>query len=151
FDFQGVTARVFPLKADFRKLQDLCDTQLNTRQGNNPDNEFKPISSYVFLMVIHYDKMFSTAQPDHDFFSKKGRPWVSQNEVAFFLPMEWCRRENGRMSFNDWAFFAPYIFVDSDVSLAAGREVYGWQKLPAWFTAGPDSDPWVNDPSQRRT
>ena len=152
FDFHGVTARVFPLKANLQSLQRLCDEYFNTRQGNDPVAEFRPVAPYVFLVVIRYEKMLPKEPPQENLFGAKGyTPWVSQNELAFFFPIEWRRKENGRMVFHNWANFSPYVFVDSDLSLISGREVYGWQKHPAWFTAGPDSDPWLASPVQRTT
>jgi hypothetical protein len=70
--------------------------------------------------------------------------WVSQHEVTFTVPLEWWRRENGQLVFKDWACVSPFIFVDDQMSLTTGREVYGWPKILA--TVDADLPPWTTNP-----
>jgi hypothetical protein len=75
--FEGVTARVFPLKADIHCLSDFCKRYYNIVPDDIAD--FRPAVPYIFLAVLHYGKME---------FPQLGR-WISQNEIAFIIPLEW--------------------------------------------------------------
>ncbi len=130
--FKGVTSRVFPLKADLRCLQNLCDKYYNFVPPSVA--QFRPVFPYVQLSIIHYAKMTPGG-------SSEG---ISQNEIAFVIPVEWRREENGRSVFVDWASLIPFIFVDDDISLMFGREVYGWPKIIAQVEK--DLDPWIIHP-----
>jgi hypothetical protein len=57
------------------------------------------------------------------------------------------KKQEASFTFHDWAWVCPYIFVDDDFSLAQGREVYGWPKLPVQIT--PEVNPWVTNPRSR--
>lgn len=131
FEFQGVTARVFPLKADMAKLSNFCRRYLNTPKKIV---EFRPALPYVYLAVLHYGKMSAP----------QARAWVSQNEMTFIIPLERYQQENDQMIPVDWAYVNPFIFVDDDISLTLGREVYGWPKVPARIEQDPDS--WLARP-----
>lgn len=133
FDFSGVTARVFPLKANMYRLRAFCDSYLNIM----PDTiaKFQPALPYVYLMVLDYGKMLPEIT---------NLGWVSQHEVTFTVPLAWYRRENGQLVFQDWAYVSPFIFVDNEMSLRGGREVYGWPKVIAWLD--PEINPWVSNP-----
>lgn len=133
FDFSGVTARVFPLKANMHQLRAFCDHYLNIM----PDTiaKFQPTLPYVYLMVLNYGKMLAKVE---------NLGWVSQHEVTFTVPLERYRRENGQLVFQDWAYVSPFIFVDNEMSLRGGREVYGWPKVMAWLD--PEISTWVSNP-----
>ncbi len=137
FQFTGVTSRVFPLKANMSRLTNFCDQYLNL---NIPKEIcwFRPSIPYVYLMVLNYGSMSPTTV------AAQNLGWVSQHEVAFTIPLEWWRRVDGRLKFQDWACVSPYIFVDDEMSLATGREVYGWPKVAA--TIDGDIPLWNNDP-----
>lgn len=132
--FEGVTARVFPLKANMARLRAFCDAYLNM---NIPKTvvHFQPALPYVYLAALNYGKMSAEVA---------NLGWVSQHEIAFLVPLERSREENGRLVFQDWATVAPFIFVDDDWSLSTGREVYGWPKVKAWLT--PETNRWMTTP-----
>lgn len=132
--FDGVTARVFPLKANMARLRAFCDQYLNMTIPKRIVH-FQPALPFVYLAALHYGKMSAEVA---------NLGWVSQHEVAFLIPLEWSREENGKLVFQDWATVAPFIFVDNDWSLAGGREVYGWPKVKAWLT--PETNPWMSTP-----
>jgi hypothetical protein len=85
-------------------------------------------------MVLDYGSMSSASM------HAQNVGWVSQRELAFTVPLQRWRMENGQLVFKDWACVSPFIFVDDEVSLTTGREVYGWPKvegrmeasLPLW-------------------
>ena len=134
--FEGVTIRVFPLRANMYRLSAFTDSYLNIA----PDIvQFRPALPYVYLMAVNYGRMAAE-------FRNLG--WVSQHEIAFAVPLACYRVENDRLVFVDWALFCPFIFVDDEMSLSTGREVYGWPKFKAWLD--PDLDPWVVNPRAPR-
>lgn len=132
--FEGVTARVFPLKANMARLRAFCDAYLNMDIPKTLVH-FQPALPYVYLAALNYGKMSAEVA---------NLGWVSQHEIAFLVPLERSREENGRLVFQDWATVAPFIFVDDDWSLATGREVYGWPKVKAWLT--PETNRWMTTP-----
>ena len=124
FSFDGVTSRVFPLRAYAHTLQRLCDTYLNLFPE---EVYFRPSAPYVMLTLLNYGRMsYSTETAAH-------YGWVSQNEVYFGVPLDWGRMEHGRWTPLGSGVVTPFIFVDQGWSIEVGREVYGWPKEPAEF------------------
>lgn len=138
FTFQGVTARVFPLKANAARLTEFCDRYLNMDIPRE-FAYFVPAVPYVYLMVLNYGRMSVAAE---------NLGWVSQHEVTFTVALEWYQEKKGRLVFKDWACVSPFIFVDDDMSLTTGREVYGWPKVKAWIDA--EVNPWAAHPRNPR-
>lgn len=130
FDFDGVTLRVFPLRARLERLQRFVDGYANLipREAGY----FRAFMPYVYLMVINYGRMSIDAE---------NLGWVSQHEVTFSLPLEWYREQGGRLVFQDWAYISPFIYVDNELSMKTGREVYGWPKIMAW--PGAEMSAWM--------
>jgi hypothetical protein len=122
FLMNGVKSRVFPLKANMARLTQFCDQYLNM---DIPPGivHFRPAVPYVYLMVLDYGSMSSASV------QAQNVGWVAQHEVAFTVPLERWQESNGRLVFNDWACVSPFIFVDDELSLTTGREVYGWPKV----------------------
>jgi hypothetical protein len=122
FEFTGVTSRVFPLKANMARLTQFVDAYVN--MDIPPEiAHFKPALPYVYMMVLDYGSMSSASM------QAQNVGWVSQHEVTFTVPLQrWCK-EGGQLVFKDWAAVSPFIFVDDEVSLTTGREVYGWPKM----------------------
>jgi hypothetical protein len=128
FSFDGVTSRVFPLRAHTHALQRVCDLYLNLFPE---EIYFRPAAPYVLLTLLNYGQMsYATETAAH-------YGWVSQNEVYFGIPLDWGRLE-GPPGQRRWkplgaGVVAPFIFVDQPWSVQVGREVYGWPKEPAAF------------------
>lgn len=136
FEFSDVTMTVFPLEANLARLTQFTESYLNQA----PDIvHFKPFLPYVYLIILDYGKMSTEA-------ARTG--WVSQREVAFGVPLQWMKPTPEGLKFHDWAFTTPFIFVDNELSLSTGREVYGWPKLLAHLD--PRVDEWVQDPHGAR-
>lgn len=137
FAFSDVKMTVFPLQANLARLTQFCDSYLN-QAGHIV--QFKPFLPFVYLIILDYGRMSAPA-------AQTG--WVSQREVAFGVPMQWLAPDSqGEMAFKDFAFTTPFIFVDNELSLSTGREVYGWPKLLARLD--PRIDEWVKDPHGAR-
>lgn len=130
--FTGVTARVFPLKARMDVLRAFCSSYLNIA---DTIVEFQPSLPYVYLMVLNYGRMSAEIE---------NLGWVSQHEVAFAVPIDWYRIESGKPVYVDSGAVCPFIFVDNELSLSTGREVYGWPKVMAWLE--PEVSPWLENP-----
>lgn len=129
----GVTLRIFPLKANPVQLSQFCDAYLNVAPPEIA--YFRPAAPIVLLMVLDYGKMAEKAT---------NLGWLGQHEVGFTVPLELCRKEDGRLVFQDWAWVTPFIFVNHWLSLTTGRQVYGWAKHLGWLDPGVDQ--WLTDP-----
>jgi len=137
FEFNGVMMRVFPLRARLEQVQAFVDAYLNIAPEELA--YFRAFLPYVYLMIINYGKMSVAAA---------NLGWISQNEVAFSVPLLWYKRQGRRLVFHDFAYVSPFIYVDNDLSMTTGREVYGWPKnrvsvdtfATAWMT-NPEASP----------
>jgi hypothetical protein len=124
FLFDGMTARIFPLRAQYTALERLGDTYLNR---GSPVARFRPMLPYVYLSILNYGRMESVSETAAHY------GWVSQNEVFFAVPLIWETKRDGRWAFHAYGVVAPFIFVDQPWSIEVGREVYGWPKEEASF------------------
>lgn len=113
------------LWASYAKLKVICDQHLNAalERGELPFR-YEPLPavndrSLVFLEILQYDQMRSI--PLHD------RGYETQNEMLFGFPVMRSGSKPGV------AFFVPFVFVDNDWSVIAGREVIGYPKTYAEF------------------
>ncbi|MGI9434873.1 MAG: hypothetical protein ACR2Q4_08610 [Geminicoccaceae bacterium] len=138
FAFKDVTMSVFPLRASLSRLESFCDAFLNHA---GEAIRFQPFIPYVYLIILDYGRMSVEAA---------NMGWISQREVAFSVPLRWMQKdeEDGILEFRDWAFNSPFIFVDNELSMSTGREVYGWPKTLAHLD--PTISEWVEDPPGRR-
>lgn len=134
FDYPGVSMRTFPLRADMTRTQTLVDGWLNDLL---PDEVayFRVFTPFVLLVALNYGK--ASVIP-----SNLG--WSSQKEVTFSIPLQWYKRGKRGFEFHDFAYLTPFIFVDNDLSIPAGREVFGWQKNLIWMDGL--GDRWMSNP-----
>ena len=136
FAFSDVTMSVFPLRASLSRLETFCNNYLNQAPHLV---QFKPFIPFVYLVILDYGRMSLQAA---------NMGWVSQREVAFGIPLRWLNMTPDGAEFHDWAFTSPFIFVDNEMSMSTGREVYGWPKLLAKLD--PSVSEWVRDPHGAR-
>src|SRR5580658_2143512 len=134
FLFNGMSARIFPLRANLDSLQQLCDGYLNFVPEEV--GRFRVSLPYVYLMVLDYGQVAEPA-------AQAG--WFAQLEVFFSVAVEWYKLVNGQWVFHDWAVITPYIFVDDDFSVPLGRTIYGFPKVLAKVTHAPSK--WISDPT----
>lgn len=118
FVFNGMSARVFPLRAQLDTLQRVCDGYLNFVPPEV--GYFRAPLPYVYMMILDYGQVAEAV-------ARIG--WFAQIEVFFMVPVEWYRRVNGQWIFQDWAVITPYVFVDDEFSVPLGRTVYGFPKV----------------------
>jgi len=133
FGFEGVTMRTFPLRASLPKLTKFVDSYLNIIPPEV--GYFRPFLPYVYLMIINYGKMAVEAA---------NMGWIAQNEIAFSIGLEWYKKKDGVLKFHDFAYVSPFIYVDNDLSMTTGREVYGWPKSLISLT--PEVSTWMENP-----
>ncbi len=136
FLFPGMTLQVFPLQAKLDTLQSFVDSYLNSAFPQGEAGYFRVLIPYFYLMVLNYGNM-----SDKD--ATEG--WVAQREILFNIPLAWYFMRNGTLTFYDWAQVAPFIFVDNEISVNVGREVYGWPKTLVRLNTASSS--WMTDPT----
>jgi hypothetical protein len=115
-EFTDVVTQVYPLRADISALQDYCEKNINLLKS---PLRFRAAAPWVLLQIANYGKIAA---------DNSNVGWFAQHEVAFGFPVEWYQA-GGAAEFQDWGMFYPFIFVDSPISLAGGREIYGWSKV----------------------
>ena len=117
FTFSGVVLRVFPFQANGQKLQRFVSRCLNVM----PDEiaYYRLALPYIYALTVSYEEMALDAIQGN---------WISQQEITLSIALERYRRVRGRLVFQDWTWFSPYILVDEELSQMTGREVYGWPK-----------------------
>src|SRR5262249_22780790 len=54
-------------------------------------------------------------------------------EVAFGIPLAVYEIDDVARRFSEYAMVYPFIFVDNPLSMAAGRQIYGWSKAGIKF------------------
>jgi hypothetical protein len=133
FYFQGMTARVFPLRARAAVLQNLVDNQLNIMPPEM--GRFRVVAPFVMMMMLDYGKLAVQAA---------NLGWLAQHEITFHVPLAWWVKKGDEWEFKEFCWVAPFIFVDSEIALDLGRKVYGWPKLLA--TQTPRNSEWMEDP-----
>ena len=132
FIFNGLSSRVFPLRANLDALQRLCNGYMNFVPESV--GRFRASVPYVFLSVLDYGQVAES----------RGLGWFAQTEVFFAVSLEWYKKVNGRWVFHDWATITPFIYVNDNYSVPLGRTVSGFPKVLAKVTAV-DSE-WIRDP-----
>lgn len=137
FLFRNVTARSFPLRANMAVLTNFCNNYLNMDVDPSIVH-YAPALPYVYLTIMNYGSMAAASV------QAQNVGWVSQHEVAFMVVVQRWRKENGKLVFKDWATVSPFIYVDDQLSLNTGREVYGWNKVECRIDA--DIPLWAGDP-----
>lgn len=132
FGFEGLSVRVFPLRANLDSLQQLCNGYVNIVPKEV--GRFRAVVPYALLAMLDYGQITEATNFG----------WYAQVEVFFAVPVEWYKVVNGKWVFHDWAVITPFIYVDDDFSVPLGRTVYGFPKALARVTAA--GSRWVKDP-----
>ena len=133
FAFEGLTSRVFPLRARLSSLQRFCNQYANHVPPEV--GRFRAVVPYVYLMMLDYGKLAAQV-------ANVG--WIAQCEIYFGVPVEWYRVIDGKWIFHDLAWLTPFVYVNDDLSVPLGRMVYGWPKTMARLT--PDMSGWIHNP-----
>jgi hypothetical protein len=71
--------------------------------------------------------------------------WASESQSAIWIPVGRIEADgDGAPRVEELLMFTPYMWVDNPISLASGREIYGFPKAFAWFDL-PASDDDATD------
>jgi hypothetical protein len=122
----GTRALAFLLEADLGALQELCDKWLN-RPARGAVRYVVP-APYVWLSYADIERITSTDP------RARAMGWVPETDVAFWIPTIAMKRAAGIWIPDGFAWFPPYLFVNDVFALAAGRELYGFNKTLAQIT-----------------
>jgi hypothetical protein len=112
-----VRLSMFLLEADVGRLQQLCDHHLNIG-----DDRYEPLWPYV---------MFYTSTMDN---IVPGLGTCPEIDCGFWVPLLRGRHRNGRFEAERLVTYTPYLWVDNDLALVGGREVFGFPKHLGRFT-----------------
>jgi hypothetical protein len=125
----GLKLRYLPLRANLEQLTSFIDEYINL-SGSVPEEvgRFRPYMPSVSLVIAEHPHLESDGT----------KTWVSQQEIAFMVPVTWHRRVAGRWQFEGFAWVQPFIYLDSPLGLTTGRQVWGWDKALANFPTWAD-------------
>jgi Acetoacetate decarboxylase (ADC) len=118
FAIREASAYGFAVRGDVAKMQALCDTTLNLA----PHTRYRVLSSTVLITFMRMERLTST-QPA---VAALGSFSETELNVAIFLAAEekigpiWVPQ---RLVWN-----MPYLWLDSNHAMIAGREIYGFPK-----------------------
>jgi hypothetical protein len=85
-----------------------------------------PLLPFVLLSFGEVESI--TAGPPYD---ERGR--VTERQVGLWVPIL-VRRKTASGTSHEVGFFLPWMWLDNPVSVASGREVYGYPKTWGWAT-----------------
>ena len=124
----GSTLYSFFLRGDGDCLLRLCQRVFRKPSGGNVD--VRPLTSFVMLTFGVVEKIEPQLEP----WSRMG--YATERQVGLWIPVAMMRR--GAPMKIGW--FVPYMWVDNPLSLAGGREIYGYAKNWGWIGM-PEGDP----------
>jgi hypothetical protein len=110
----GARVTLFPIRIEPDRLQRRVDQGLNAASGGAVS--YRVLGSWILLCFLDAPKLTSPHEPIG---------YLPDRECAIWVPLFEHRRghRGGRL-----AMWMPYLFVDSDIAMATGREVWGFQK-----------------------
>lgn len=121
----GVTRHVFTLRADMARLRRFIDSYLNFVDDDMPPPfYFQPAAPFVTFELIYYP-----------YLTVASRNLVSypQREMSFSIPIECYAIEDGALVFKQYAVCAPFLYVDEELSVVSGRDLFGLPKVALRF------------------
>lgn len=133
----GTTLYGFWAQADYGRLSALCQKVFDQPSGGAV--RCRPLSHYLMITWGSIARVVSGTRP----YDQRGG--VSEPQVAIWVPVALREQPGGRERF---AMFIPYIWLDNAMSLAAGRELFGYPKSWGWlgFPKPDDASPvWTLD------
>lgn len=111
--FTGVTAHAFGFAARRDAMQALVDKFLNAATGGKV--KYEVIAGQALVTFIDVQRCTSSVDTIG---------WVPGRESALWVPLlEWT----GLLP--RLVLWSPYIYINYDIGMATGREVWGWSKV----------------------
>lgn len=129
YTMKGTKAQFFALKASLEKMQAVVDAQLNIFPGS--PYRYKPLPPFVNVSPMWIDRICCNDTPD----SQMGWMRESDFNFSFFVG---AFKPNEKMPHHVACYF-PYLIVDSPVTMASGREIWGYRKVWGQFEYVPGS------------
>lgn len=122
FSFEDGRFRGYLLKGDAHLIELMCDRVLGAPA--NGVATYKPmLGPFVLLQVGHFGKIYS----EDPRFSSWG--YAEESQLSLFIPV--LARGGGAPA--RVCMFCPFMIVDNPVSMAGGREIYGYPKTLGVF------------------
>jgi hypothetical protein len=119
----GSTQWGFLAQADRDRLDALCRRVFAEPSGGEVD--LRPLGSHVLMTLGRIERIVSEVAP----FDRMGSS--PEGQAAVWVPL---------VRNDELLLFTPYMWVDNPISLASGREMYGFAKAFGWMEL-PGSDP----------
>lgn len=126
YKLEGVSARVLPIKANPEKLQSAVDRLLNPAARDGV--RFYALGDLLLVQLGYIDRNSSIRGPDRHL------GYGSETSATISIPVVRGEMRQGTFVPIDLGVFVAYIFVDNTLSLASGREVYGYPKELGFFS-----------------
>jgi hypothetical protein len=126
FDSVDTSLWGFWAAADGDKLDALCRRLFAEPSGGEID--YRPLGQHVMLSWGRIGSVNSMTPP----FDKRGA--VEEDQVAVWIPVAQVKYKGGELVAERFAMFVAYIWLDNPMSLATGREVFGYPKSWGWPT-----------------
>jgi hypothetical protein len=124
FSSLNTTLQGFWVEADGERLQALCRKVFSETSGGAVD--VRPLGHHVMITWGNIERVVSRTPPfDH-------RGGVAEPQVAIWVPAATVRERRGRVIAESFKMFVPYIWLDNAMSLATGRELFGYPKSWGW-------------------
>jgi Acetoacetate decarboxylase (ADC) len=122
FSFEEGRFRGYLLKGDARRVQALCDLVLNGPASGKVT--YAPmLGGYVLLQAGHFGRIRSQDPAYKDW------GYAEESQLSIFIPV--LAKGGGEERV---CMFCPYMVVDNPVSMAGGREIYGYPKSLGRFS-----------------
>jgi hypothetical protein len=130
---RDTTLHLFGLGADQARLDALCRRVFRDATGGAVD--LRPLGPNVLLTIGAVGSIVPGLEP-----------WASMGEVrepqaAVWIPVAWVQPRDGRLLATKLSVFCAAMWLDNPISLASGREVYGYPKTFGWPLLPPDGAP----------
>jgi len=135
FDSLNASLSGFWAKADYDRVDTLCRRLFAGVSGGKAD--YRPLAGYVMLTWGRIDTVVPLTPP-YDTWGA-----VEEAQVVVWLPVVKVRGGGDVVVAERFLMFVPFIWLDNAMSLATGREVFGYAKSWGW----PEFPPgWPDDP-----
>lgn len=119
YTMTGCKAQFYVLKGSKERLQAICDQQLNIFPGS--PYTYRPLNEFVNACPMWIDKIVCNDPPD----SNMG--WMRESDFNFSFYAG--AYEAGKKAPHHIVCYFPYLLVDSPVTMASGREIWGYRKM----------------------
>ena len=113
-EFKGVNAYAFLIEANLASMQTLVDKLLTPATGQHV--AYKVVGACCMVSFMAIEQCRSLVDQIG---------WEPGQEAAWWIPL-W--ETDSRSKQTRMVFWSPYIFIDYQIGLITGREVWGWSK-----------------------